>query len=123
MEAPGVVPGVSYSGEVARGVLPIDGIVVSVGDFDDEALVDFCGAMTGIETSFSRRDLERVPTTMMSSPEESSTSELLGTECLVRGVRATLEILRFLTVEEDLLLLWESLIETEKSQLRCSDER
>ncbi len=53
IEAPGVVPGVSYSGEVARDELPIEGIVVSVGDFDDEPFAGFCGAMTGIETSLS----------------------------------------------------------------------
>jgi hypothetical protein len=52
---------------------------------------------------------------MMSSPEKSLTSELFGTECLVRGVLAALEILWLPAVEEDLLLLCEFLTETENS--------
>ena len=52
---------------------------------------------------------------MMSSSEESSTSELFGTDFLVRGVLATLETLWLPAVDEDLLLLCESLTETAKS--------
>ena len=59
IDAPGVVPGVSYSGEACRGVLPMDGIVVSVGEVVDEALRVFFEAMTGMETSLRERGLGR----------------------------------------------------------------
>ena len=57
IDTPGVVAGVTYSGEVSRGVLPVDAIVVSVGEFEDDAFAVFFEVMTGIETSFRVRDL------------------------------------------------------------------
>ena len=105
MDAPGVVPGVSHSGEVALGVLPIDAIVVSVGEVDDEALVGFFEDMVlGIETSFSWRTFGRESTTISSS-EEPFTSELFWIDRRVLGVLVALETLRFDALEDDRLLV------------------
>ena len=54
---------------------------MSVGEADFDALNDFFGAITGMETSFNVRALSRLPT-MISSPEESLTSEELGMDDL-----------------------------------------
>ena len=85
----------------------MDGIVVSVGDVVDEALSVFFDAMTGIETSLRERDCGRACTTM-SSPEESSTSELFGIERRVLSVVGVLETFRMADRDDDLLLVLRS---------------
>jgi hypothetical protein len=72
MEVAGVVPGVSYSGEFALGVLPSEDRLVSVGDAALLAL--FLGAMTGIDTSFKARVRFLACARTISSLDDSSSS-------------------------------------------------
>ena len=55
----------------------------------------------------------------MSSPEESSTSELFGIERRLLGVLVTLETLRIVDLDEARLLVCESFREAKKESVNC----
>lgn len=87
MDVAGVVPGVSYSADVSRGVSAIDEIVESVGLADATAFgKDFLRlerAMTGMATSFSCRLLPDEPErTTISSSDASSKSDEFAIDVL-----------------------------------------